>query len=119
MKLDMANYRLSVLRPQIRQQSVEYERKKFAEYLSANPNGLLSSIHWMKRGLDIVREEMESSEVDGVHSEASVDNDGSQAPTRPELVQICKHCYIAILLGEGDFPFPEVPHKRSHLLSVM
>jgi hypothetical protein len=113
MKLDMANYRLSVLRPQILQQSVEYERQKFKECLSANPNGLLSTKEWMKKGHDIARNGISGRTpgVDGVdsgHSGASGGNDGQEGTIRVELVDICRHCYVGILVGEGGFPFPEV-----------
>ena len=33
MKLDMANFTLQSLRPHLKQQSVEYERSKFQEFL--------------------------------------------------------------------------------------
>jgi hypothetical protein len=112
MKLDMANYRLSVLRPQILQQSVEYERQKFKEYLSANPNGLLSTKEWLKRGHDIAR-----SELDRV-SEGTLQVDGHEGTIRVELVDICRHCYVGILLGEGGFPFPEV-EKANNFFVVL
>lgn len=113
MKLDMANYRLSVLRPQILQQSVEYEREKFREYLNANPNGLLSTQQWIKRGVVIARNELNevsqgSTGIDRNHSthlRASTSNDGTK---KVELVDVCRHCYVGILLGEGGFPYPEV-----------
>lgn len=116
MKLDMANYRLSVLRPQILQQSVEYEREKFKEYLNANPNGLLSTQQWIKRGLVIARNELNevsqgSTGIDGNHSthlRASTSNDGGEDAIKVELVDVCRHCYVGILLGEGGFPYPEV-----------
>ena len=34
MKLDMANFTINAVRPHIQAQSVEYERKKFAEFLN-------------------------------------------------------------------------------------
>ena len=115
MKLDMANYRLSILRPQILQQSVEYERQKFKDYLKANPNGLLSTTQWIRRGRDLARKEEHVSEgtagVDGGnggHLGASGGSDGHEGIVRVELVNICRHCYVGILLGEGGFPFPEV-----------
>ena len=37
MKLDMANFQLQSLRPYLIQQSVDYEREKFKEYLKENP----------------------------------------------------------------------------------
>ena len=112
MKLDMANYRLSVLRPQIVQQSTEYERQKFKEYLKANPNGLLSTEQWIKKGYDVAKSEHNDSDgppgIDGDLSGASCSNDGREGTTKVGLVDVCRHCYSGILLGEGSFPFPEV-----------
>nr|XP_014706566.1 T-complex protein 11-like protein 1 isoform X4 [Equus asinus] len=39
MKVDMANFAVSSIRPHLMQQSVEYERKKFQELLEKQPNG--------------------------------------------------------------------------------
>ncbi|CAB1322860.1 unnamed protein product [Coregonus sp. 'balchen'] len=38
MKLDMANFAVSSIRPHLLQQSVEYERKKFQEFVEKQPN---------------------------------------------------------------------------------
>lgn len=37
MKVDMANFQLQTIKPHLMQQSVEYERKKFKDYLQSNP----------------------------------------------------------------------------------
>ena len=121
----MANYKLSVLRPQILQQSVEYERQKFKEYLNTNPNALLSTINWIQKGYDIAREEINrvtdgTSGVDGVnseHSETSGSSNDHRGPTSVESVEVFRHCYIGILLGEGGFPFPEVDTPKNNLSS--
>lgn len=38
MKIDMANFAVSSIRPHLVQQSVEYERKKFQEFLDKQPS---------------------------------------------------------------------------------
>lgn len=38
MKVDMANFALSSIRPHLMQQSVEYERNKFQEFLDKQPS---------------------------------------------------------------------------------
>lgn len=128
MKLDMANYKLSVLRPQILQQSVEYERQKFKEYLNANPNGLLSTIQWIQKGYDIAGDERNrvpegTSGVDGVnsdHSETSGATDDHRGTTSVVSVEVFRHCYVGILLGEGGLPFPEVDIQKANIsLSAM
>ncbi|KFW94338.1 T-complex protein 11-like 1, partial [Phalacrocorax carbo] len=40
MKMDMANFAVSSIRPKLMQQSAEYERKKFQEFLEKQPNDL-------------------------------------------------------------------------------
>lgn len=43
MKMDMANFAVSYIRPHLMKQSVEYERGKFQEFLDRHPSeGLLS-----------------------------------------------------------------------------
>jgi hypothetical protein len=38
MKVDMANFAISSIRPHLMQQSVEYERRKFQEVLERQPS---------------------------------------------------------------------------------
>lgn len=38
MKVDMANFAVSSIRPHLMQQSVEYERSKFQEFLEKQPS---------------------------------------------------------------------------------
>ena len=37
MKVDMANFQLQSIKPHLVQQSIEYERNKFKDYLQSNP----------------------------------------------------------------------------------
>ena len=37
MKIDMANFQLQAVKPYLLQQSLEYERNKFKQYIQANP----------------------------------------------------------------------------------
>ena len=46
MKMDMANFTIQQIRPYCQQQSVEYERKKFLDFLkSQQGRGLMASIY--------------------------------------------------------------------------
>lgn len=38
MKMDMANFAVTSIRPKLMQQSAEYERKKFQEFLEKRPS---------------------------------------------------------------------------------
>lgn len=48
MKVDMANFAVSSIRPHLMQQSVEYERSKFQEFLEKQPSkeSLLHVLHY-------------------------------------------------------------------------
>ncbi|XP_074604961.1 T-complex protein 11-like protein 1 [Brevipalpus obovatus] len=57
MRIDMANFLVMQIRPQIMQQSVPYERKKFEEFLEnkkklSHLDGLESTKKWLKRNYD-------------------------------------------------------------------
>jgi len=49
MKLDMANFTIQQVRPVIVSQSVEYEKKKFQEFLSSQEDGLAVTREWLVR----------------------------------------------------------------------
>lgn len=42
MRLDMANFAIDIMRPQILASSVEYEKQKFADYLKFNEGKLIA-----------------------------------------------------------------------------
>nr|CAG4648622.1 EOG090X04Z9 [Polyphemus pediculus] len=49
MRLDMANFTIRQIRPHIAACSVEYERKKFEDYLKITPDGLRNTREWLYR----------------------------------------------------------------------
>ncbi|XP_037087619.1 LOW QUALITY PROTEIN: T-complex protein 11-like protein 1 [Pollicipes pollicipes] len=51
MRIDMANFAIQQVRPHIIAQSVEYEKKKFAEYLKTTNDGLLVTRQWLERSI--------------------------------------------------------------------
>lgn len=56
MKMDMANFALSTIRPRLMQQSVEYERTKFQEFLEKQPNALDYTEKWLEDTVKAIRE---------------------------------------------------------------
>ncbi|KFV98354.1 T-complex protein 11-like 1, partial [Eurypyga helias] len=52
MKMDMANFAVSSIRPKLMQQSAEYERKKFQEFLEKQPNSLDLVTRWLQEAAD-------------------------------------------------------------------
>lgn len=64
MKLDMANFTIQQMRPQIVQHSVEYEKEKFKEFLNVqkkmNIDGLENTKLWLRRNYESLDLEEES-----------------------------------------------------------
>lgn len=52
MKLDMANFTLQLAKPDIVANSVEWERKKFADFLAIQPDGLEHTRKWLLKYVD-------------------------------------------------------------------
>ncbi|XP_066585713.1 T-complex protein 11-like protein 1 isoform X2 [Prorops nasuta] len=53
MKLDLANFTITMMRPNIIASSIEYEKAKFAEFINVNQNGLRLTKKWLLRNLDL------------------------------------------------------------------
>ncbi|MEE6480008.1 hypothetical protein FKM82_012431 [Ascaphus truei] len=51
MKMDMVNYTIQNIRPQLQRQLVEYERVKFQEILDKTPDALNQTTEWIKESL--------------------------------------------------------------------
>ncbi|XP_020278270.1 T-complex protein 11-like protein 1 isoform X2 [Pseudomyrmex gracilis] len=49
MRLDLANFTITMMRPNIIASSIEYEKAKFAEFLKINSNGLQYTEKWLLR----------------------------------------------------------------------
>ncbi|XP_051890922.1 T-complex protein 11-like protein 1 [Pristis pectinata] len=48
MKIDMVNFTIKTLKPHLQQQSIQYERSKFQEFLNKQPNALEHTTAWLK-----------------------------------------------------------------------
>nr|XP_061813350.1 T-complex protein 11-like protein 1 [Nerophis lumbriciformis] len=94
MKLDMANFAVNSIRPHLMQQSVEYERNKFQQFLDRQPNALDYTEKWLKDTVNDL-------------SEASSTGASSDPPTLlPGHVH--NQAYLRLLKWEHlSEPFPE------------
>lgn len=96
MKMDMANFAVSSLRPHLMQQSVEYERTKFQELLEKQPNALDYTEKWLEETIKSMRE-----------SEA----DSSSALSKPPSLlpmHVHNQAYLRLLRWDHSAePFPE------------
>lgn len=52
MRIDMANFTIQQIRPHIQQHSIEYEKRKFGEYLETQQDGLEFTRLWLQESRD-------------------------------------------------------------------
>jgi len=52
MRLDLANFTITMMRPNIVASSIEYEKAKFADFLKVNSNGLQYTEKWLLKHFD-------------------------------------------------------------------
>lgn len=90
MKLDMANFTIQLFRPDIVASSVEYERKKFKEFLAIQPDGLAVTRKWLLKHIS---------------NKESVDHspEGIKKLTESALGE----AYLELLEMGPDEPYPE------------
>ncbi|KAM9375403.1 T-complex protein 11-like protein 1 [Pholidichthys leucotaenia] len=94
MKVDMANFALTSIRPHLMQQSVEYERNKFQEFLDKQPNALDYTEKWLEDTVKCLREAQS----------ASASSDSSSLLPR----NVHNHAYLRLLRWDhSSDPFPE------------
>ncbi|KAL2094004.1 hypothetical protein ACEWY4_011316 [Coilia grayii] len=98
MKIDMANFAVRSIRPQLLQHSVEYERKKFQEFLDKQPNALDFTRKWLEDSAYILRNRQEKSEVAGA----------AAGPSSLQPLTVHNHAYLCLLKWDHSaVPFPE------------
>nr|XP_046250833.1 T-complex protein 11-like protein 1 [Scatophagus argus] len=97
MKVDMANFAVSSIRPHLMQQSVEYERSKFQEFLEKQPNALDYTEKWLEDTVRSLRE-------------AGADGSNAASSDPPSLLplNVHNHAYLRLLRWDhASDPFPE------------
>ncbi|KAM9301897.1 T-complex protein 11-like protein 1 [Gastrophryne carolinensis] len=95
MKLDMANFAISHIRPHLMQQSVEYERKKFQDFFEKQPNSLDYVTSWLQGSAD----ELLSSKDPDLAGPSSASLSG---------ISVLNHAYMKLLTWDHEHsPFPE------------
>ncbi|XP_022112145.1 T-complex protein 11-like protein 1 [Acanthaster planci] len=97
MKLDMANYTLQSLRPHIKQQSVDYERGKFQEFLKTQQDGLELTRKWLEEAADDLRSHESQQPAEGAAS----------SPPTLTPVAILNHGYMKLLDWPDVQLYPE------------
>lgn len=123
MKMDMANFTIQQIRPYIQQQSVEYEKKKFQEFLQkqqeSNIDGLELTKQWLSRSFEKLSEDGNTAAGEAT----------ATASNQPTPAAILNGAYMEILQWDDSHIFPEtlvldqgrlleIRDKTSHLTLV-
>lgn len=113
MKVDMANFSVSSIRPHLMQQSVEYERKKFQELLEKQPNSLDFATQWLEEAADDLMNQKYKNALP-----AGGGASGSDEGPVPNPVAVQNHAYLRLLRWDHlQRPFPEVgAPEQSHCI---
>ncbi|XP_036984143.2 T-complex protein 11-like protein 1 isoform X1 [Artibeus jamaicensis] len=103
MKVDMANFAVSSIRPHLMQQSVEYERKKFQELLEKQPNSLDFVTQWLEEAAeDLMNQKYKNALPAGGGAAGSGDS------LLPSPISIQNYAYVKLLRWDHlRRPFPE------------
>ncbi|XP_059565752.1 T-complex protein 11-like protein 1 isoform X2 [Myotis daubentonii] len=103
MKVDMANFAVSSIRPHLMQQSVEYERKKFQELLEKQPNSLDFVTQWLGEAADDLMHQTYKNALPAGGGAA-----GSGGSPTPSPIAVQNHAYLKLLKWDHlQQPFPE------------
>ncbi|KFQ14599.1 T-complex protein 11-like 1, partial [Leptosomus discolor] len=104
MKMDMANFAVSSIRPKLMQQSAEYERRKFQEFLEKQPNSLDLVTRWLQEAAD----DLATLRCKTLPAHCSGDGaTGGASALRSTAVQ--NQAYLKLLKWDHvNRPFPEV-----------
>lgn len=95
MKLDMANFTINLIRPDVIAVSVEYEKKKFAEFLNIQADGLQHTRTWLLQHV------MNASNDDVMFKE-----EGKNA-VQNVTASILGEAYLDLLEWDDVNPYPE------------
>uniref|UniRef100_A0A8I5UFB8 T-complex 11 like 1 n=1 Tax=Pongo abelii TaxID=9601 RepID=A0A8I5UFB8_PONAB len=117
MKVDMANFAISSIRPHLMQQSVEYERKKFQEILERQPNSLDFVTQWLEEASEDL---MTQKYKHALPVEGTAAGSGDMPRLSPVAVQ--NYAYLKLLKWDHlQRPFPEtvlMDQSRFHELQL-
>ncbi|CAL8358492.1 unnamed protein product [Lota lota] len=96
MKMDMVNFTLTTIKPHLMQQSAEYERHKFQEFLEKQPNALDYTEKWLRDAAEDLQE-----------GGASASGAALLTPS-PPLHSVHNHAFLRLLKWDhASETFPE------------
>uniref|UniRef100_A0A8C5N0R3 T-complex 11 like 2 n=2 Tax=Leptobrachium leishanense TaxID=445787 RepID=A0A8C5N0R3_9ANUR len=98
MKMDMVNYTINNIRPQLQRQLADYEREKFQEILQKTPGALNQTTEWIKEALKEAVEKKSQENASGA-------NGASMGNLSPTLV--LNNGYLKLLQTDYHRIMPE------------
>ncbi|XP_006883800.1 PREDICTED: T-complex protein 11-like protein 1 [Elephantulus edwardii] len=103
MKVDMLNFAITSIRPHLMQHSVDYERKKFQEYLEKQPNALDFVTQWLEEASDELMSQKYKNTLPAGGGAAGSEDFAMLSP-----VAVQNHAYLKLLKWDHlQRPFPE------------
>ncbi|XP_051822062.1 T-complex protein 11-like protein 1 [Antechinus flavipes] len=103
MKVDMANFAVSSIRPHLMHQSVEYERKKFQEFFEKQPNALDLVTQWLQEASEDLINQRSRNSLMAREGAAGSEETAALCP-----LTIQNHAYMKLLKWDHTHrPFPE------------
>ncbi|VDI19778.1 Hypothetical predicted protein [Mytilus galloprovincialis] len=97
MKMDMANFTIQQIRPYLQQQSMEYEKTKFEEFLKTQResgiDGLELTKIWLKKSFDALKDQAAE--------------EGATSPAMLTPAAIVNEAYVSLLSWDENQLFPE------------
>nr|CAD7204786.1 unnamed protein product [Timema douglasi] len=96
MHIDMANFTIKLMRPDLIARSIDYEKTKFAELLKIQPDGLGATRKWVLKHLDTVKAsnpQLHSTDKDTI--------------VRILTAKTIDQAYLELLQWDESMPFPE------------
>lgn len=121
MKMDMANFTIQSMRPHLQEQAIEYERKKFQEFLNKQPNALEFTTRWLTEAAQELRgvgSEKTAAAAVATTTAATTGERGATSavpgqeaittPAPPSAIDVLNHAYATLLSWDhGSRSFPE------------
>ncbi|XP_051977119.1 T-complex protein 11-like protein 2 [Xyrauchen texanus] len=99
MKMDMVNFTIQNLRPELQRQSVEYERAKFQSILEKTPNALNHTTEWIKGSIE---------EAIRIMPPAKGSDSGQSGKSLPGPMLLLNVAYLRLLTWDkSNGPLPE------------
>nr|XP_020744348.1 T-complex protein 11 homolog isoform X1 [Odocoileus virginianus texanus] len=107
MKMDMVNYTIQSLQPQLQEHSVQYERAKFQDLLNKQPSLLDHTTRWLSRAAADLSAPLPSG-ADAASSACSSPSEAANSPEPLSPTMVLSQGFLNLLLWDPeDDEFPE------------